>query len=404
MRSPRNYDGAVQLVAFTDYVYRQRNGVLYGERAFALFLAALADHFERLTIVGRLDTGPGPTHYPLPEVVEFVPLPHYASLTRPLDVARSLIRSLRRFWAVLDDADAAWVLGPYPHSVAFALLARLRRRHLVLGVRQDFPTYVRSRRPGRRWMHLAADALEASWRTLARWSPVVVVGGELAAHYRHAPDVLPIAVSLVTSSDVDAGEQARLRPYDGELTLLSVGRIDQEKNPLLLADALAQLRAKDPRWRLIVCGEGPMQDELVMRLRELGQAEHADVRGYVSIRGGLLELYRSSHAFLHVSWTEGMPQVLIEAFASGLPTVATAVGGVPQAAAGAALQIPPGDPQAAAQAVARLAAEPELRARLTAAGLEKARAQTLERESARVARFIAGVAPMPAAPARNGED
>ena len=52
------------------------------------------------------------------------------------------------------------------------------------------------------------------------------------------------------------------------------------------------------------------------------------------IDGGLLDLYRSSHAFLHVLLTEGVPQVLIEVFASGVPVVATAVGGVAEAAGG----------------------------------------------------------------------
>ena len=149
----------------------------------------------------------------------------------------------------------------------------MRRKQLVLGVRQDFPAYVRSRRPTRRWMHVSADLLERSWRLLARRAPVVVVGPELERHYRHAPAVLQIAVSLITADDVDAGERAASRPYDGELSVLSVGRIDREKNPLLLADVLAQLRNDDPRWRLVVCGEGPMADVLQARLRELGLAD-----------------------------------------------------------------------------------------------------------------------------------
>ena len=75
------------------------------------------------------------------------------------------------------------------------------------------------------------------------------------------------------------------------------------------------------RWRA-TCGSA---------LEELGVADHADLLGYVPITDGLLDVYRSSHAFLHVSWTEGLPQTLFEAFAAGLPVVATAVGGVPDA-------------------------------------------------------------------------
>jgi len=379
----------VKLVAFTDYVYRERDGVIYAERAFALFLAELAKSFQELAIVGRLDAEDGPTHYPLPAGVKFVPLPHYTSLTRPLTVIASLARSLHRFWRGLDDADHVWLLGPYPHALAFSLITRIRRRHLVLGVRQDFPAYVRTRRPGRRWMHVAADVLELCWRTLARRPEVVVVGPELARHYRHARAVLEMTVSLVSAADVQAGERAALRPYDGELRLLSVGRLDQEKNPLLLAEALARLRAADPRWRLVVCGEGPLTEVLRARLRELRLEEHAELRGYVPLGDGLLELYRESHAFLHVSLTEGMPQVLIEAFASALPVVATAVGGVAEFAADAALLIPPENAEAAAAAVVRIARTAALRQQLVHAGLERARRHTLEHESARVAAFIA---------------
>jgi glycosyltransferase involved in cell wall biosynthesis len=71
--------------------------------------------------------------------------------------------------------------------------------------------------------------------------------------------------------------------------------------------------------------------------------------------------------------------------------VATAVGGVPEAVGEAALLIPPGDPEAAARALARLASEPGLPARLAERGLERVRTRTLEAESARVAAFLADV-------------
>ncbi len=395
----------MRLVVYTDYVYRHKGGIVHGERAFAVFLAALSEHFE-LTIVGRLDPRPGAAYYPLPDEVEFIPLPHYKALTRPLSVAGSLIRSLTRFWRVLADADAVWLLGPYPHAVAFAVLTRLRRRPLVLGVRQDFPKYVRSRRPRRRWMHFAADSLELAWRVLARGSRVVVVGAELAHNYAHAPSVLEITVSLISAADVEAGERAASRSYEGELVALSVGRIDFEKNPMLLAESLALVRRTDPRWRLVICGEGQLRAALAERIEQLGLADSVELRGYVPIDGDLLSLYRSSHAFLHVSWTEGAPQVLIEAFASGLPVVATAVGGVPQAVGDAGLLIPPGDAAAAADAMARVASDVSARNGFIQRGLALARERTIEHETARVAAFIADGVRQPTAgePVRKSSD
>lgn len=391
----------MRLVVYTDYVYRHKGGTVYGERAFAVFLGALSAHFD-LTVVGRLDPRPGAAYYPLPRSVCFTALPHYTALTRPVSVIASLTRSLARFWRALEEADVVWLLGPYPHAVAFAVLTRLRSRALVLGVRQDFPSYVRNRRPGRRWMHYAADALEACWRILARSSPVVAVGAELAHKYRHAPSVLQITVSLIDAKDVEAGQRAASRSYDGELVALSVGRIDAEKNPMLLIEALAELRRADPRWRLVVCGDGQLRSELAGRVERLGLSDFVDLRGYVPIDEDLLGLYRSSHVFLHVSWTEGAPQVLTEAFASGLPVVATAVGGVPEAVGDAALLIPPGDCTAAVAALVRIANDAGFRDQLIRNGLERARAHTIDQETARVAAFISNGAlpPSAAEPAR----
>jgi glycosyltransferase involved in cell wall biosynthesis len=191
-------------------------------------------------------------------------------------------------------------------------------------------------------------------------------------------------VSLATRADLQ-----RRRPppsWDGLLTALSVGRLDAEKNPLLLADVLAAL---DDRWRLSVCGEGALAGGLAARLAQLGVDGRADLHGYVPLDGGLREAYAGAHALLHVSWTEGFPQVLVEAFAAGLPVVATDVGGVRELAGNAALLVPPGDAGAAAAALERLRADPALRDRLVAAGREIAAQNTVEATAARVAGFIA---------------
>jgi glycosyltransferase involved in cell wall biosynthesis len=379
----------MRLAVYTDYEYRSDGIRRYGQRAFVVFLEALRGQVDRLVLVGRFDPRPGSSHYPLHEDTELVALPHYESLAHPWSVARSLAVSLARFWRLLDDVDTVWVLGPYPHSVALALVTVLRRRRLVLGVRQDMPVYVRSRRPDRRWMHLGADVLEAIWKLLAQRHAVVVVGPELERKYSRAPRLLATTVSLISERDIVQPGDVAARPYDGDLTLLTVGRIDAEKNPLLLADILARLTASGRRWRLVVCGEGPLRAQLQARLGELGLLDRVELRGYVPIDAGLLGLYRSSHAFLHVSLTEGFPQVLVEAFASCLPVVATAVGGVPAAADGAALLVPPDDAAAAASALERIVSDTELRGRLIAAGSARAHAGTLEAATGRLVRFLA---------------
>jgi glycosyltransferase involved in cell wall biosynthesis len=385
----------VRLVAYTDYVYRRRDGALYAQRAFALFLARIGEQVDRLTLAGRLDPEAGEWHYRLPESVELAPLPHYPALSQPLRALPGILRAVGRIWRSLDDADAAWVLGPYPTSFLFVLIARLRRRRVYLGVRQDWPVYVASRHPGNRPLLALARVMEAAWRALARRYPVVVVGPQLARNYSDARAVLPVVVSMIDEDQIappregfprGGGEPPRTgSAADREIKVLSVGRLETEKNPLLLADILAGLGSG---WRLVVAGEGSMRADLEARLDELGIADRADLRGYVPIDAGLHDLYRECDVFLHVSWTEGLPQVVFESFAARLPVVATAVGGVPEAVGDAGVLIPPGDAGAAVESLRRVADDAELRERIVERGVERVRAHTTEVETRKIAEFL----------------
>ncbi|MGH2965721.1 MAG: glycosyltransferase [Solirubrobacterales bacterium] len=380
----------MRLLVYGDYAYHVEDGRLSAEVSFALFAAKLRDEFERLVLIGRQSPSAELTPYPCGDGIEFVALPYYESLANPLSVARAAGRSLTRFWRTLADVDVVWLLGPHPLAVAFALLAAARGKRVVLGVRQDLPAYVRNRRPGRRMMIAAASLLEASFRLLARRFGVVVVGPELARRYRGARALLQITVSLVEGDDIVSPEAATARSYEGELRLISVGRLDAEKNPLLIADVFRRLVDDGRPWRLTVCGDGALRGELAGRLSELGVAERAELPGYVPYGPRLVELYRRSHALLHTSWTEGMPQVLVEAFAAGVPVVATDVGGIRDAVGEAARLVPPGDAPAAAAELEAIAADAGLRKRLVEAGHDYVVPRTASAEVSRVAEFLRG--------------
>ena len=380
----------MRTLVYTDYPYHRVGERIYSERAFSLFLARVAEGLDgEMVILGRLSPHDAGGHYPIGAGVQFRALPFYRSLASPAAFV-ALPRSLARAWRAVGEADRLWLLGPHPLIVALALFGWLRRKQVALGVRQDFPAYMRSRRPRSRLLHLAADLLERSFRLLARRRPVVVVGPQLAVNYRHSARLLEIAVSLVTAEQVVPVEEAAAKDYRGEKTILSVGRLDAEKNPAMLVDVLERLLAQGGSWRLEICGEGPLRDELEEAVGHAGLGELVEVAGYVPIDSGLLERYRRSHVLLHSSLTEGLPQILLEAFAAGLPVVASDVGGIAAAVGECVCLVPAGDATAAVAAVAEVGEDAELRRRLIAAGHRYVCEHTLERESARVVAFLQG--------------
>ena len=363
------------------------------DRSFLLFLCQVGERFDQLTLFGRTVHADSPSDYVLPSSVELVELPHYANLRRIFAVLRAAGGSLTRFWRGLDQVDTLWIFGPHPFSVAFVALGAARRRRIFLGVRQDSVKVYQARLPGLRWAPaiLFVRALDGMYRLFARRLPTTVQGAELAASYRRSrTNVLTTTESVVRAEDV-----VRRPPeheWSGELELLTVGRLEPEKNPLLLVEALARLESERPgRYRLTWVGRGPLDDVVRKRASDLGVLERIEFHGYVPFDGGLLDLYRRAHMFVHVSLSEGMPKVLIEALACGTPIVATDVGGVRAALAdgSAGLLVPADDLDALVEAIVRLSDERELREELVARGFDVVTGMTLEAELDRVTTFMA---------------
>jgi len=357
---------------------------------FFRFASEVGTHFESFVVFARVvDLDGADVGSLLPPETFVVRLPDYGGLRRPGSALRGAFGTARAFWRALPEIDAVWTFGPHPFELLLVALARMRGKEIVLGVRQDSPSYFRARLPSARWRPLlfGIDAIDAVHRLVGRRVKTTAVGEAIAHRYRHG-DVLTIAPSLVPSEAVVT--QPPERDWTRDVTLLTAGRIDAEKNPLLLVEALAELERLRPGvFRLKWAGEGPLTDTVRRRAEELGVAGQLELLGYLPFPE-LLPLYREAHAFVHVSFTEGVPQVLTEALASGAPVVATDVGGVRSALddGSAALLVPPADLGAFVNAVLHLADDPSLRRRLTARGLELARTRTLDVQAERVARFI----------------
>ncbi len=118
------------------------------------------------------------------------------------------------------------------------------------------------------------------------------------------------------------------RPADGDDRLvLSIGRLERQKDPLLLIEAFAIAAAGDARLRLVVVGEGGLRKDAERRARELGIADLVHWLGFQA-HDAMRDLMNGADLFVLSSAFEGMPITVLEALACGLPVVSTDVGGV----------------------------------------------------------------------------
>lgn len=157
--------------------------------------------------------------------------------------------------------------------------------------------------------------------------------------------------------------------WDGPL-MLSIGRLHRQKDHGTLLRAWKLAVGAFPEARLALVGDGPLRDEVLsMRSREGLESSVA----LLPPRRDIASAYAAADSLVLSSLWEGLPYVVLEAMAHGLPVVATAVDGVPEAVADGrtGLLVPAGDSPALANALEIVLADADLRASMGAAGRER---------------------------------
>jgi glycosyltransferase involved in cell wall biosynthesis len=171
--------------------------------------------------------------------------------------------------------------------------------------------------------------------------------------------------------DVDLFRPPDERPAPGssEPTILAAGRLDVKKGLEDLIESMRFVVQRYPDARLWLAGDGPLQNRLRRKTAQLGLGQAVGFLGHVA-QAQMVGLYQAATVFVHASHYEGLPTVLLEAMACGKGVVSTAVSGALDVVEDGVngLLVAPSAPGALAEAISRLLADAELRARLGAAG------------------------------------
>ncbi len=118
--------------------------------------------------------------------------------------------------------------------------------------------------------------------------------------------------------DVNSGRQ-----------MLYVGRLHEQKGPLLLVEAAGKLRDRGVDFELLLVGDGPMRGEIERLIDHLGLGDRVKLAGWMS-KPGVRQALIDSRVLVLPSFAEGLPMVLMESLALGRPVITTYIAGIPE--------------------------------------------------------------------------
>lgn len=323
----------------------------------ALFASPLARRFELAHFqVGREGREEGPL----------------ARLARLLASPVRLAAAIARSGAGIVHINTSLDTRGYFRDIAYLAVAKALGARVVYQIHDNLFRVLGGKR----------TAFAPGLTAVARCADAVVVLSAREADAWRARRRAPALQVVPNGIDCAPYLEERRAPHDpgGPLRLVYLGRLAPGKGLAESIEAMRLSRARGVPARLVIAGSGPEE----ARLRE--QVADHGLHRQVSFAGAAFgeqkrQLLSQADALLLASHSEGLPYALLEAMASGVVPVVTPVGAVPEVVVDGehGLVVRPGDAEAIAQAIARLAGERAGLARMSAACRRRAADYSLER-------------------------
>lgn len=325
--------------------------------------------------------------------INLLPLPGWRNLAESLtSIPFSLSRILKTARNLLAKSDILWLRLPSVIAFFFWWLAKKQNKPVIMHVSGNVLIAARSQKyKGLRRLtaRLASFTLHLLTRWMSRYGITLVSGGELEKLF--STPLHPV----YQLDDILLSEKNLLAPRKTKgqaKELLFVGRFDYGKGIELLLDVVEELHVEFPALRLRLAGSGPLFEPIRKKIAERSLGSYVKLLGFVHSNGPLQKLYRETDIFVlpSDSYPEGFPRVILEAWAQGLPVVATRLAGIPYRVKNEVngVLVTPGNPKELHDALRKLLQDADLRYRLAEGGYETIRSSTFEHQARRIRKLL----------------
>lgn len=373
------------------------DGALYeAEGSFARYVESLAPYFDEISLCVPVFERP-PAHGTRVRAanVRLAPLPYFPGPRQFYPMLPSIHGRLRRW---VDGCDVIHLRVPTPAAIFAFKQAQARQLPIFLLVVGDYRALLPHLpyRGLKKWLFAAYVAFEErALSYMTRRALTFVNGGALRAkHERDGVRVFETKTTTLQESDIAVRPDTCHAP---PVRLLTVSRIDPRKGLRVLPAAVATLAAAGIDATLDIVGPpiGLLGEDEQRAIAD--EASRHNVADRVTFRGALpldvlMSMYRDYDVFvLPTGPGEGIPRVLLEAMANGLPIVTTDVSGISSLIVSGenGVLLERATAESIADAVRMLSQTPALRQRLIRHGYETARAHTVERQAAAMMTVVA---------------
>lgn len=368
----------------SDRSLRRDAAVCWTDGATARLIDALRTRCDDLTAAlsaapTRLPAHDCPIALPTNRILDLPWVPSIGRGFFQFKAARKVVRAIEQH------SDVVVVQLPFAAVTALSHPLRPRVYHVCANVRTIVTATKRYRGIKRAAAEALSRYLDHRQRRLIHEhnARVVTNGRELLDHYSAADRGRAVVSSTLLPEEILSVK--RSRPADSPFRVLFVGFLRHEKGVDTLLPAFERLLNDVPRAELHIVGAKDLSEHGVsQQIREavdrIGQRAAVRLFGQVPFGPELFQHYADADVCVVPSRSEGTPRVLIEARAFGCPVIGSNVGGIPFSICNEedGLLVPVDDVAALCTAMLRIAQDETLRARLTAAGVARARRTTID--------------------------
>ena len=298
---------------------------------------------------------------------------------------KSLIKTIKKF---VTESDLIWLR--IPSAVAFIVysIAKKTGKPIIIHVAGNILLTPRPEKyKGIKlfFVKIVSLLLHQVTKFMTRNALVLVAGGELRSllHKPHHPAYL-FDDTLITQKDLIPP----LKKQGHAKNILFVGRFDFGKGIKLLINAIATLKKEFPEITLRMAGTGTLYSEVEQYIQKKNLNTNIELLGFVPSNGPLQKLYREADIAVipSDSYPEGFPRVILEAWAAGLPIIATKFAGIPYTVVDKknGLLIPPGNLQKLIEALKNLILNDKLRYNIAQGGSKTVSTLTMEHQRKKI--------------------